>query len=230
MVRDPAWVGALVWVGFPLLGAAACFGVLRLADWVVTLPWVPFEGPFRLVSELPELPATIGALVVGMVLGVVVALLAAADSVRVTVSDGDVMVERGGEEIGRFAASRVASAFLDGKRLVVLDPAGAELVRESSDLEAADLEAAFRAHGYRWLAEGDPFGDRFRRWVEDEPALDPGANAVLRARQKALEKDDKDDVADLRRELAKLGVVVREEKKRQYWRVVDEAARGKMGA
>ncbi len=81
------------------------------------------------------------------------------------------------------------------------------------------LQAAFVTHGYTWLA-GDPHADEYRLWVEDTPDLPPGADALLGARARALGKggDGKDDAAELRAELAKIGVVVREEKKRQYWR------------
>ncbi|WP_420708742.1 CysS/YqeB C-terminal domain-containing protein [Streptomyces sp. NRRL S-1813] len=46
------------------------------------------------------------------------------------------------------------------------------------------------------------------------------ANAFLKARQGALEKKgpSDDDTRELRAELARLGVVVRDEKGRQYWR------------
>jgi hypothetical protein len=54
--------------------------------------------------------------------------------------------------------------------------------------------------------------------VEDLPELPTGANAILRARARALERGDTEDAAQLRRELGKLGIVVREEAKRQSWR------------
>ena len=45
-----------------------------------------------------------------------------------------------------------------------------------------------------------------------------GADALLVARQRVLEKGDRRDVAELRVELARLGVAVRDEGRRQYWR------------
>ena len=49
--------------------------------------------------------------------------------------------------------------------------------------------------------------------------LPPGANALLKVRAEALRKGDSGDADELREELSRLGVVVREEKKRQYWRL-----------
>jgi len=56
--------------------------------------------------------------------------------------------------------------------------------------------------------------------VEDLPGLPEGAGALLRARAQALEKRKDREVAELRRELGRLGVVVRDEKRRQYWRTI----------
>jgi cysteinyl-tRNA synthetase len=63
-----------------------------------------------------------------------------------------------------------------------------------------------------------PRARHFRRWVADMPELPVDADALLRAREKALDKGDDDDAAELRAQLAKLGVVVRDQKERQYWR------------
>jgi hypothetical protein len=101
---------------------------------------------------------------------------------------------------------------------------GEELARKATDLDADRLQAAFVIHGFPWLAGGDPHKDEFRLWAEDMPDLPAGANALLKARARALGKggDGKEDAAELRAELARLGIVVRDEKKRQYWRRTGE--------
>ncbi|PSK63604.1 hypothetical protein B0E53_04446 [Micromonospora sp. MH33] len=43
---------------------------------------------------------------------------------------------------------------------------------------------------------------------------------MLRARQRAVDAGRGGEAAELRGELARLGVVVRDEGKRQYWRLV----------
>lgn len=51
------------------------------------------------------------------------------------------------------------------------------------------------------------------------PGLPHGANALLKARAQLLEKKKSTtDLRELREELAALRVVVRDEKRRQYWR------------
>lgn len=218
VVAPPPAERALVWVGFPLIGAAAGWLLKSLAEWATSLPWVPFQGPLELVASVPDPQATIGSLALGVAGGLVVAVLAEQDYVRVTVEDDQLTVTRGGSS-RRVPRASVEAVFLDGKQLVLLGHETDELVREGGDLPDAErLQAAFRAHGYPWVPGGDPHKDEYRRWVEDLPDLPAGADAVLKARARALDRGDKEDAAQLRLELGKLGLVVRNEGKRQFWR------------
>lgn len=209
----------LVWLGFPVLGAAAGWLVLTIAGWVTSLPWAPLQGPFELVASVADRPwATVVAIAVGIVAGLVVALLAENDYLIVTVDDSRVTVARG-ESTRDVPRTSIDAVFLDGKQLVLLGRGTEELAREGGDVDAGRLAAAFVAHGYPWQADGDPHLAEFRRWVEDTPDLSAGANALFTARARALDKGDDEDVAQLRAELAKLGIVVRDEKKHQFWRL-----------
>jgi hypothetical protein len=216
VVAEPRWQRLLVWVGFPLLGLAAGWLLKSVAGWVASLPWAPFQGPFKLVESVPEPHATIGALVVGGLAGLVLATLAALDRLTVTVADDQVTFTRGGVTRA-FKRPLVGGVFVDDRRLVLLGRATEELAREASDLEADRLGDAFVAHGYPWRA-GDPYRDEYQRWVDGVPGLPAGADALFTARARALDKGDGDEVAQLRADLARLGVVVRDEHKRQYWR------------
>jgi hypothetical protein len=218
VVAPPPGERALVWVGFPLIGAAAGWLLKSLAEWATSLPWVPFQGPLELVASVPDPQATIGSIALGVAGGLVVAVLAEQDYVRVTVEDDQLTVTRGGSS-RRVPRASVAAVFLDGKQLVLLGHATDELAREGGDLPDAErLDAAFRAHGYPWVPGGDPHKGEYRRWVEDLPDLPAGADAVLEARARALDRGDQEDAAQLRLELGKLGIVVRDEGKRQFWR------------
>lgn len=217
VVVNPAWANGLLWLGFPAAGVVVLLLVKSVAGWVAGLGWAPFQGPFRLVAEIPEPWATLGAIGVGAVGGLVVAMIGASESARVTLSAERVTYAR--EDVARSAdTARIAGAFLDGNDLVVQAAAGEELIREKkTDLKAEALRAAFEAHGARWL-DADPYLADYRRWVEDAPDLPAGANVLLKARQRALDKNNAHDISELRSEVGKLGVVVRDEGKRQYWR------------
>jgi hypothetical protein len=217
VVAEPGWWRVLVWIGFPLLGLPAGWLLKLVAGWVASLPLAPFHGPFRLVASVPEPHATIGALAIGGLAGLVLATMAALDRLTVTVADDHVTFTRGG--VARAVKRPLVSAvFLDGKQLVLLGRATEELAREASDLEADRLRDAFVVHGFPWRAGGDPYRDEYQRWVDGVRGLPASANALLKARARALDKGDGDEVAQLRADLARLGVVVRDESKRQYWR------------
>lgn len=217
-VQQSAGVDLLLFVVFPLIGAALLQGVNLSAGWLLSLPWVPFGGPLRLLDGAPEPGASIGALGAGAVLGLVIGCIGKYESLVVEVSGGAAVLTRKGESrtVQRADAGAV---FLDGKELVVLGRDTAELARVESDLGAADLEAAFREHGYPWR-DGDPHRAEFRRWVPDLTELADSDHALLKARQRALDKKDAGDAEELRQELAKLGVVVRDDKKTQHWRKI----------
>ncbi|WP_399029558.1 hypothetical protein [Streptomyces sp. 15-116A] len=198
-------------------GAVVGWLATLLAKWLVTLKWAPLKGPAKLLTSIPEPGLTIGAVAVGALLGLLIGLIAVHESLSVRITDDQVVltIRETSEE---FAHGDIASAFRDGKQLVLLAPDGMELAREESGLPWDDLADAFTAHGYRWEAE-DPHRDAWRRWVPGTPGLPEGADALLKARAKARERDDSGDTRELCRELRRLGVVVRDEKNRQYWRV-----------
>lgn len=219
VVRDPGWVRLLIWVGFPVAGAALGYLLKIVSKWVAGLEWAPWQGPFKLLSRLDEPWFTVVPVGVGLAAGLVLSVLAWEDSLVVSVSRESVGFKRGDKE-RELAAAAVQGVFVDGKELVLLGAAGEELAREKSDLDGAALREAFGGHGFAWLDGGDPYAGRYRRWVEGDPALSGSANAVLKARASALGKDNRADAAELREELVKLGVVVRDERKKQYWRPV----------
>lgn len=216
IVREPAWVRYGLWVVFPLVGGAIGWFLPGIAQWVVDLPDLPGKGPFRLVASFPRGPATLVAAGVGVLAGLGLALVAAYERVTVTVARDRVTLKRG-DRSTVVLRDRVWAAFADGKHLVIVDREGAEPAREKHDLSRPALAAAFRSHGYPWL-DRDPFLDRYRLWVVGVPGLPPGGEALLAARATALEKSKNEDAARMRNELARLGVVVRDEKKAQYWR------------
>lgn len=221
VVAQPKGESVLVWGGFPIVGAGLGWLLQSLAGWLVSLPWVPFEGPLRLIDRLPDPHATIGSLVVGALGGLAIAYLGAREYVTVTI-DHDQITTKQGDSTRVVGRGSVTAVFLDGKQLVLLDRSSRELLRQRGDLPSAKrLQAAFVAHGYPWR-DVDPFDDDYKRWVIDSPDLPAEAHALLKARARAVENDDHDDAEELRAELSKLGVVVRDRNKRQSYRRTKE--------
>jgi hypothetical protein len=212
-VPTPKWARALGWLGLPAVGAVLLYLLLRAAA------WMPLPGPFELIRELPETIASIVAAAAGAVIGLVLAGLADQESLTVRLTATDVVLTRPGYR-RTLARADVAVAFVERDRLVLLGRTGRELAREPSHLSRAKLSAAFRAHSTAW-SEQDPYLETYRRWVPDLPDVPAAAGAVFAARQTALRENDESDVKELREELSRLGFVVRDDHKRQYWRRVD---------
>ncbi|GAA0453562.1 hypothetical protein Ade02nite_01790 [Paractinoplanes deccanensis] len=206
----PWWIRVLVWIGAPAVGT----GVAMLLVLLGGVEWLP--GPFGLIEELPDLVTTYVTPALGAVLGLVLAAMVDAESLTVRVSTTEVVLTRPGH---RRAVPRgdVAVAFPDRDKLVLLGRTGRELAREPCHLSKRRLRAAFTENGVPW-ADEDPYLNSYRRWVPDLPDLPPTANAILAERQKALKAGDEDELRDLREELGRLGIVVRDVKKKQYWR------------
>lgn len=215
VLAEPAWAVVLFCL---VCGAGVGWLATLLAEWLVTLPWAPLEGPAKLVTSIPEPGRTVGAVAVGGLLGLVVGFTAVHESLSVRIS-GSRVVLTVRDTAQDFAHDEIALVFRDGKQLVLLGPNGLELAREKCGLSWRRVAEAFAEHGYSW-AEEDPHRDEFRRWVPGMPGLPDGADALLRARAEARKKqDDAEDARELWRELLRLGVVVRDEDKRQYWRM-----------
>jgi hypothetical protein len=220
-VRTPVWLRVLVWVLLPAAGAGLLFGLDRLADLALELPWAPMRGPFRLIHNLPEPQTTIGALVLGALIGLVLALFVDAESLTVRLAGREVVLSRPGRT-RTVPRPDIAVAFVADEKLVLLGRTGRELAREPWYLSANRLAPAFRAHGIAWAGQ-DPYADTYRRWIPDSPDIPADANAVFAARQTALKSGDDRDVEEFREELARLGFVVRDDRKRQYYRRVEAA-------
>ncbi|BCJ58313.1 YqeB family protein [Micromonospora endophytica] len=211
----------VLWAGIPVAGGLAGGLSAAAAGWVAGLPWAPAQGLFRWVDGLPDPYALGGGVAVGLLAGLVIGAIGTAERVRITVDGSRVRLRRGSteREISR-AQTRVV--FVDGKDLVLLDADEGELARQPTDLPADQLAGAFRDNGWPW-AQADPHREAYRRWVPGLPGLPDSADALLRARQEALEKERDADARELRTELGRYGVVVRDDGKRQYWRLTRTA-------
>lgn len=213
----PRWMKGILYVGLPAIGLVVGYFIPRLADWASGLDWIPFQGPVELVAGFDGWWVALITTVIGLVGGLILAGMAMDESLEATVTDDEVRFKLNGKT-RTFARPDVRGVFLDDKQLVLLGPATEELAREKHESTPAQIAAAFESHGYPWLPDGDPHAGDFRRWVEDTPDLPGAVNALLKARARALEKDEETDIAELRTEVMKLGYVIRDDDARQYWR------------
>ncbi|MFF7378577.1 hypothetical protein ACIP4Q_19840 [Streptomyces massasporeus] len=199
-------------------GAVAGALLPLLARLLLSLPWAPFEGPAELLTSVPEPALTLGTIAVGVLGGLLLGFTAVHESLSVRVTDTHVTLTIR-DSAREFTREEISVFFRDGKQLVLLGPDGLEPAREHCGLNWQRLADALTAHGHTWASE-DPHRAEFRRWVPGTPGLPPGANALLRARAQARKGEDHaEEARELRGELLRLGVVVRDEGGRQYIRV-----------
>lgn len=217
VVRHALGYHVFLWTALPLLGALAGWIVSFVPGWVEGLAWVPFRGPIELLDQLTGTVGVIVLVGIGALIGGFFALAAYDEIIAVEVGPAAVTITRGDDSTVVRRAD-VRAVFTDGKDLVLVDGAGAELSRATGDHEPSRYREAFTQMGYPWC-ETDPYDGDYALWVPGMTGLPDGADAYLEARRVALEKDRQDDARELRSQLARLGVVVRDEKKKQYWRV-----------
>lgn len=203
-------------VGGILVGGLLGFAVPFVASWGASLTWIPFQGPLELIASWSQWWVRYVCIGVGILLGLALVAAAFYDTARVAVSEVQVRITEKGETV-TVSRPQVGTVFVDGKELVLLDGASRQLVRVPSEEKRDAIEAAFEERGYS-VAPGDPYDDLYHLWVPESPGLAPEVNAVLKARDMALKKKAGSDARELRSELDRLGVVVRDKKTSQYWR------------
>lgn len=154
VVDEPSWVRQGSWIVSPLVGVGLLVGLQAISGWVVSLDWFPVQGPFRLVNSIPEPWGLVGAIVLGLVAGLLFAGIWADERLVVKLTPGMVALERGKKK-RRFEA-KLSAVYLEDKELVLMASDGRELAREKTDLGVKELGKAFREHGYPWLDEPPP--------------------------------------------------------------------------
>lgn len=203
-------------VVFPLVGLLLGVGLQPLAEWASGVDTLPFGRISDVVATLDPWWAKAALAGVGLLAGAAFSAYALLETVTVTVTPGRLTLKRG-DKVSSFEHGSVDTVFVDGKQVVVLDRHTAELAREPFEGDAQLLADSLRTFGYPWSDE-DPHATAYRRWIDGAPELTDAEHFVLRTRANALSDDDKDEAADLRTELARIGLVVRDEGNRQYWR------------
>ncbi len=216
----------LVLIVPPVLGIVLGYFLPSIADWASHLPWVPFQGPLQLIASLQAKWVIVVTTIVGLIAGLWLTAEAMSDSLVIEVSDEEVRLRSKGI-VQAFARSDVATAFIDGKQLVLLGKFGEELARETYESSHANVARAFGKHGFPWASLGDPYDTEYRLWVPDTPELSPAQNALLKSRDYALQKKERESAKEMYREAGKLGIVVRDKGNLQYWRCIMKDTEGK---
>lgn len=204
----------------PVLGALSGWFVSKIAEWLIKIPFIPFEGPLKWITTFEGFWVSIIGMVVGVIAGIIFTLYAFHETLKVSISDSEVRLEVK-EKAETIMKKDIFSIFMEDKQLILLGANGTELYRGKPEAKENLIADAFIHHGYPW-AEKDPFENQYQRWVADHPDFPSHVNTLLAARERALKNDELEETHILRNDLTKLGVVIRDEDKRQYVRIVKD--------
>lgn len=117
-----------------------------LAGWLLQLPWVPWEEPLRLALTIGQKLSPWALAIIGGLLGIGGGFLIVHDEPTVTVSSGELIVQKG-DKRHRFARSQVRTAMIAGKHLTVRDRDDVELLSIKLDTRR-EVAAALREKGW----------------------------------------------------------------------------------
>ncbi|GAA1975801.1 hypothetical protein GCM10009718_09910 [Isoptericola halotolerans] len=197
-------------VGTLVLGVVLGLVLSPVARWlqdVLEGTPLPVHGAVGVVADLPltwSLPILSGA---GLVGGVLLALVAESEMLRLTVAD-DHLEHRTDDREGWIERSDVAAVHRDGKDLVLLGDGGRPRARMAADdLNGSAIASTLRAHGWPWLDE-DPYDADFEPWIHGRPGFSDVEQNLLRDRLD--QRKDAAAVVRLDDELAACGLAVRE--------------------
>jgi len=184
-----------------------------LLSWEHALPFRPVIRFLGAVDQPWEI--AVNALIWAVV-GLLIAFEAISDQVTLVVTDSEATItdDTGSRTVRRAEASTV---HVDGGELVVLGRDSRQLLRETLPGRADVVGEAFRRHGYTWSPK-DPHQGLYTSWTGGSGDLPDAVDAVLRARQDALDAKSKQQVGQLRVAVEELGYTVRDEGGRQFWR------------
>lgn len=216
IVAMPRGDRAFLLVVAPLVGGLVGLALPLVAGQLGRIPVLPFGPLLRGLAGLDRGWELAVPIAVATAAGLALAVVAILEAGRLVISETQLCYDR--ERRARVAArSDVAVVYPDRGKLVVLDRASRVLIAGPLDAAPDVLAAALRAHGYPW-ADADPYADLYRPWRPDAPELPDTVNALLAARQIAVERRSRRDIDDLGDAVQKLGYVVRTDGRSQFWR------------
>lgn len=202
----------------PILGALLGWFIPTIADWATNIPLIPFEAALEWIASLESQWVSVIAAFIGVLAGVFFVFYAFSESLKITITDEEVKLYVNEKE-NNIHKKEISTIYMEGKDLVFLSTNGSELFRGQPESKKELVSEAFKKHWYPW-EDKDPYENQYQRWVEDHPDYPQHVNALLSARERALKNDESEEAKVLRKDLADYGVVIRDQDKRQYVRIV----------
>lgn len=208
-----------------VLGGIIGWFVPTIVKWLLKLPVIPLEKLFILITSLNSQWVSVVAAVIGIILGIILTLIIFSETLEVTVTENSIRLKLG-DSINIIEKKDISAIYFEKKELFILDQNSFEIYRGIIESKEDKVREVLQNYKYPW-SEQDPFSNQYQRWALGYPDFSEKINVLLHAREQALKEKKKDDAKYLREDLAKLGVVIKDERNGQYVRKVKGASDGK---
>src|SRR5699024_9258772 len=172
-----------------------------------------------LIASFNSMWVSIVAALIGIIVGIMLTFIIFDENLEVTISDKNLHLKLG-DKADTIEKKDISAIYMENKQLIILGQNSEELYREVIETKKDTVREAFKHYQYPWK-EKDPFDSDYQRWVLGHPDFPEKINVLLYVREHALKEDKKKKAKDLRDDLAKLGVVIRDERNAQYVRLAN---------
>lgn len=210
---------AIVIVLSLILGGVIGWYLPVIASWLMKLPFIPYSQFFEWIATLNNPWVSIITLCAGIIAGIIFIIYIFSENLQIVVNDLKIKTRLNDHE-NEFPKADIGAIYMDKKQLVFLGNDGQEIFRgDKPEGKPALIQQSFLQFGYPWKEE-DPFEKDYFLWVTDHPDFNSHTNAMLSARENAIEEKKDKKIIDLQKELTKLGVVIKDRDGKQYVRKV----------
>jgi hypothetical protein len=145
------WVIAVFGLGGAALGAL----LPVLARWAAELPWVPFQGPLRLLGSFDEPWLTWGRPAIGLAAGLALAAWIILDAVVLEIGLDRIEVRRRGQVERVIDRGTVAAVHPKRSKIVIETESGRTLFDHDIEGDRTAVRSAFVDLGYPWEGPRD---------------------------------------------------------------------------
>lgn len=211
-------------IGFSIIGAALGYFLSSILAWINSVERFSNQKRISLITKIADyLNSTLGEwstllfLMIGLIIGIYLAKMLLRESPTVSVSKYNIEIANDLKSL-TFIRDEIQDIYYD-EEFVIVGASGHELLRESYDIKKETLGNALRNYEYPFRSN-DPYETYFKLWSSNTQELSTPVNALMKARAVVKKSKDKDERIDIDEELSKLGVIVKDEDKKQYWRLV----------
>lgn len=132
---------------FGVLAAAVLGAAPWIAGWLREIPAVPFHDVLNHIADFDQTWAHVARPVLGLLIGVVAAVLIVATAHRLEVYDDHLVIRRG-DDRRSIPRTDIVGIYREGKKVVIDGTAGRRIFEDDVEAKADEVRAAFVDRGY----------------------------------------------------------------------------------